>query len=168
MEYKDFANCSDEELFSKIYDEYSERALRFASTITCNKEIALDSVQEAFIRIYRYIRKFDKTKEFEPWFFRIVANESKRQLRKYKNTIELNDNVCEDIVPEEVENIVNIKEALTKLKFEQREILTYKYLFGYTEQEISELIKKPVGTVKSRLFKAREDLRSIVREEGQI
>ena len=62
----------NEESFKKLYDMHIHKALRTATAITKNKELAKDATQEAFIRVYLNISSFDTEKPFEPWFYRIL------------------------------------------------------------------------------------------------
>lgn len=152
--------------FMELYERYAAQALRFAASITYSSELAADAVQEAFLRIYRNGDKFRTDAKFEPWFFRIVANESKRQLKKNKHTLPLDEELSAPDLYGNFELSTAVKQALFHLEPKHREIIALKYLSGYDEKQISAVIGRPVGTVKSRLFAAREKLREILKEQG--
>lgn len=166
MEKEDIILDGSKECMEKIYARYSKKALRLAMSIIYHEDLALDAVQEAFIRVYKYGKKFDYKREFEPWFMKIVSNESKRVLKKNKKYVELDESymVLETDVSEDN---IKLQKALQMLKSEDKEILSYKYLLGYTEKEIANIMKKPLGTVKSKLFYARKKLANFIGKESE-
>ena len=68
--------------FDIYYQTYANSALRVAAAVVRSDAAAADVVQETFLRVYLNMQKFDNTKDFEPWFYRILINEWKRDLRK--------------------------------------------------------------------------------------
>jgi RNA polymerase sigma factor (sigma-70 family) len=148
--------------FRKLYDIYADMALRTAVGITGDSEMARDAVQEAFIRVYRNIESFDIDRPFKPWFFRILINECNRLLRKEPRLISLSKAIDEDgmqIAAEEREDYSDLYHAIQSLKDMYRIPVVLKYLQGFSEKEIAEVLDINQNTVKSRLFKAREMLR---------
>lgn len=154
----------DEKSFKILYDKHIFKALRTATAITKNKEIAKDATQEAFIRVYLYISNFDIEKPFEPWFYRILINECNRLMKKnskfplaYNSLLEIDikDN-------SETEDYSHLYEAVNSLKDIHRIPIILKYLQGFSEKEIAEIMDLNINTVKSRLFQGRKKLRTLL------
>ena len=74
--------AGDKESFRDFYEAYADHAIRTASAITRNREMAKDAVQETFIRVYRQIGSYNLDLPFDPWFYRILTNECLRLLKK--------------------------------------------------------------------------------------
>src|SRR3954454_2985409 len=74
--------AGDKESFRIFYEAYADYAIRTASAITRNREMAKDAVQETFIRVYRQIGNYNPELPFDPWFYRILMNECLRYLKK--------------------------------------------------------------------------------------
>ncbi len=153
----------DQEAFMQLYDEYGEKALRLSMGITRQRQLAEDAVQEAFLRAYRKGHQFKKNENFGPWFYRIVINESKRALSRHPLTVELNEDVANKAsFTEQVHLNMLVEQCLLMLSEEHRIVLSLKFLMGYSEAEIAQVLKKPVGTIKSRLYYAKQAMSQIV------
>lgn len=81
----------EKEAFRTLYNQYAEYAIRVATAVTRNRMHAADAVQETFIRIYNNIDRFDESKSFEPWLYKILINECNRILKKQPKTIPIGD-----------------------------------------------------------------------------
>lgn len=151
----------EREAFRFLVESYQNQAVAHAVSILGNAEDAKDAAQEAFIDAFRALKTFDKTRRFYPWFYVLLRN------RCYKMTAKRREN--EDI--EELEILapqtglplteqIALETALLALSAEDREIITLKYLDGFSYDEIAEHLKIPRGTVMSRLFHARRELQA--------
>ncbi len=152
----------DRDSFKKLYQVYADGALRTAIGITGNRELARDAVQETFIRIYRNLDSYNTEKPFKPWFYRILANECNRLMRKEPKLISLTKVFREqgyEIADKQKEDYSDLYLAIQSLKDIYRIPVVLKYLQGFTEKEVAEILELNQNTVKSRLFKAREMLR---------
>jgi len=150
----------DIEAFEQLYNEYIEYALRTAISITRNKPDASDAVQETFIRVYRNIIFFDEEKPFKPWFFRILVNECNRIMKRRPKVISIDKYLTNNSVYSKEDNyLFEEYEAIQGLKDINRVPIILKYLNGFTEKEIAEILDINVNTLKSRLFKGRERLK---------
>ena len=145
----------DHEAFSQLYDRYGSAALRLSMAITGSPDLAADAVQEAFLRVYQKGGQYRKEAKFEPWFFRIVINESRRVLRRQPRAQELIGAGEEPSFAEQINLSVTIAAALERLSQKHRTVLVLRFLMDYSEREIASMIRKPVGTVKSRLHYAK-------------
>jgi RNA polymerase sigma factor (sigma-70 family) len=150
----------DKKEFKSFYDEYVHKALGVAVNITKNKEMAKEAVQEAFIRVYKYIGQYDETKRFDPWFYQIVINECNRLLAKEANITRLNRSIGEgeEFASSEKQH-QELKEAISGLHEMYRVPIILKYLRGFTEKEIAEALDANQNTIKTRLKKGKELLR---------
>lgn len=148
--------------FQALYDELIDKALRTAIAIIKNRELAKDAVQETFIRVYKGRGSYDPDKPFEPWFYRILINECNRLLKKESKALVLNqsyDEMDSRIAEEPKEEFSDLYMAIQSLSDDFRVPIVLKYLQGFTEKEIAEVLKLNQNTVKSRLFKGREKLK---------
>lgn len=154
----------DRAAFEELYNRYADQALRVAMAVTKDKMSAADAVQEAFIRVYKNIDSFDKGKDFKPWFYRILINECNRLLSRNSKTILISDFFESDVDNSRYDDY-NFQEyetlykAVNKLNDINRIPIILKYLRGFTESEIAQILDVNINTVKSRLFKGREKLK---------
>ena len=159
----------DKKAMKALVDRYKKRAYFLALGIVGNKDEAFDISQEAFIRVFKSAPKFERGRDFFPWFYSIVLNLCKDCLARRKNreSREMNlddaayllvaDSNPEDSVIKE-EQARDIQQALMELDFEDREIIMLKHFKEYSYDEIAILLKIPKGTVMSRLYYARKKL----------
>lgn len=159
----------DCEAFEQLYSNYAEYSLRVALAVTMDKMSAADAVQETFIKVYRSINSFNFDKPFRPWFYRILINECNRVMGKTLNAVLVDDFTEKSIqgyISEEddysFEEYENLYDAIQKLEDTSRVSIILKYLRGFKEAEIAEILGVNVNTVKSRLFKGRQKLRNII------
>lgn len=154
----------NQQAFRALYDNYVDYALRTAYAITRSNSDAADIVQETFIKVYRNIDSFDLKKSFKPWFYRILINESRRFIKKRsREGVTTSSDELLDYLHQsqfEVKNYDDLGIALDNLPENTRTLLILKYLNAFTEKEIAEMLEMNVSTVKSRLYKARNDLRA--------
>lgn len=154
----------DKKAFRQLYNAYANTAIRTASAITRNREQAKDAVQETFIRVYRQIGSYDESLPFDPWFYRILTNECLRVMKKeashskYVEQIELS-------APYEEEHLFDLYSLIQSLEDHQRIPIILKYIKGFSEKEIAEILSLNQNTVKSRLFKGRKRLKEQLMKE---
>lgn len=148
--------------------EYQEKAIRTAYLICQDRELAKDAVQSVFINIYKQIGNFDESRPFAPYFFRSVANaaiKASRDLQR-KSPIDEDDDfldVSQDEPDEAIERLQvteEIEAALQRLNPQQRALIILRYFMDYSEQEMAAELAIPKGTVKSRLYAARQILKA--------
>lgn len=152
----------DKESFRHFYEAYSEYAIRTASAITRNREMAGDAVQETFIRVYRQISSYNPDLPFDPWFYRILTNECLRLLKKESPLSKFEHPDLENdpsIAEESFDRLSELYDTIQSLDDAHRIPLILKYVKGFTEKEISDILGLNQNTVKSRLFKGRKRLK---------
>ena len=153
----------NQQAFRALYDNYVDYALRTAYAITRNKSDAADIVQDTFIKVFRNINSFDMKRSFRPWFYRILINESRRFLKRNSREAVTSSQQLLDYLHHsrnEIRMQENLSVALDNLPEDMRTLLILKYLNAFTEKEIAEMLDISVGAVKSRLYKARNELRA--------
>lgn len=151
-----------------LFKHHVDAAVRLAYTITHDWSTAEDAVQEAFIQAFRSIKNFDEEKRFKPWFTRIVINKAKRVGTKFKVGAKLPDveeeNIHASFSPEETallkESKTELYLAINQLDEKHRMPIILKYLSGLSELETASVLDIPISTVKSRLYVARQRLKS--------
>ncbi len=189
IEILDFAQKSDEELvnivlenqnaFSHIVNRYQEKLLRYIRRISSvSLEEAEDILQNIFIKVYLNLNEFDDGLKFSSWIYRIAHNEvidnyRKRKARPQIIDVDIKDsqikelagdgNIIEDLTRAELKQEISL--ALGKLSLKYQEIIILKYLEEKDYREISDIIKKPLGTVASRMNKAKAELKKVMAEK---
>ncbi len=155
------------EAFGEIVTIYMRRAYVAALSILGNRDDALDVSQEAFLKAYRAIRRFDPDRPFYPWFYRILRNACFDWLRRRRNkprsglVMDIPDQRFRpDLLAGRDEVRVKVWEGIERLSERDREILVLRHFQHMSYREIAETLEIPQGTVMSRLFTARKKLRS--------
>jgi len=155
--------------FEALYDKYKGRVYRAALAITRDRGAAEDILQECFLRVHAHIDKIDVSRPLSPWIHRIAVNLSYNWVTKRKRWFPSLEEVIEQFVGghhdspehilerEELQRIV--QEAIHSLSFAQRVVIILFYLNGFRLEEIAYILDCPVGTVKSRLYYGRQNLR---------
>jgi len=168
--------------FEKLVLRYQDKVYSLAYYLTKNKEDAEDLAQIALIRVYQRIRKFNFKSSFGTYLYRIVYNvfldEQKKAYAKQKEreisleaALELENYTFGEVnrsfksVEEEFEKQAlreKVKQAITLLPPEFRIPLVMYHIQGFSYQEIASIMKTSIGTVMSRISRARQKLRKIL------
>ncbi len=154
-------------VFEKFVEEYGDRIFNLLYWKVGDYEDAKDLTSEVLLKVYTNLPKFRGESSLYTWAYRIALNHANRFLlkRKISRFISLDDlkvdpaedsNEYEDVERTELQKMV--RDAIQQLPSKYRDIVILKYLDGHGYEEISEILKIPVGTVKSRLNRAREKL----------
>ncbi len=164
----------DETAFESLVYSYERKIYTMAYRSCLNEQDALDITQEVFLRVYRSIGTFKEESSFSTWIYRIANNvcidHARRASRHHTVSLyqETEDGEREiDIVddaptPEELqykkEEHAEIERAIAELSLEHREIVMLRDILGLSYDEIAEVLQLNVGTVKSRIARARANL----------
>jgi RNA polymerase sigma-70 factor (ECF subfamily) len=157
----------DELVFSELLKRHKEKVRNIIYITLSNAEGVDDIAQEVFITVYRHLKNFRFESQFTTWLYRITINKCKDHLRK-KNIrsifLPLKD---EEPVFESIDENTDIKHivrnAIGTLPDKLRIPLVLKDLEGFSYQEIADTMECEIGTVKSRIFRAREALKKILK-----
>ena len=146
----------------RAIQQYGKATYNFAYRLAGNEADARDLAQEAFIRVYRAWRSFQPGTSFLSWVYRIVTNLYRDELRRRKGRFQ--EEIPEDNVPQQFEPL---SKALAQLSAEQRQVVVLADIEEYSYQEIAEVMGCSIGTVRSRLHRARALLRRLVERARQ-
>ena len=166
-------SLENQENFIYLVNRYKEKLLRYIRRLTnIDPEECEDILQEVFIKVYLNLNDFDKELKFSSWIYRITHNEVISHFRKTKvrpqgHKVAIDDDEVKFLADEinitkEIDtNILReqIETALVKLDLKYREVLTLKYFEEKNYKEISDIIKKPMGTVATYIKRGKEELR---------
>jgi RNA polymerase sigma-70 factor (ECF subfamily) len=168
--------AGDARFYEPLVRAYEPSGLRLAVAMMGNAEDAQDALQEAFIKTYDTLHRFDLRRPFGPWFFQILRNQCRDMLRSRnaKFRLEEVDEFLEqrpadpERGPERAHQQSTARTVLWKglerIGPEHREILVLKELEGFRYGEIAQILEIPEGTVASRLYHARNALKEALIE----
>jgi len=164
-------SLKDSNYFAIIIERYTQSFVRYIGRLcNCTKEDIEDLIQEIFIKIYRNLNDFNNDLKFSSWAYRIAHNEAIGHYRKIKarpDTLELQpDLIITDIAKDNFAKIVdrrlnNLKiiEILKTLDLKYKEVLVLRYFEEKDYEEISDILKKPAGTVATLLNRAKKQFK---------
>ena len=166
------------EAYDQLVRRYQERIYSTVYHMTANHEDANDLAQETFIKAYQALRSFKGDSSFFTWVYRIAVNKTINFLKQRKNRIHLSLNdldtnaehdpgllaLISDKTPRREINLAELQErlnvAMRKLSEEHRMVVTLHDIQGLPHDEIGKIMNCNVGTVRSRLFYARQQLQA--------
>jgi RNA polymerase sigma-70 factor (ECF subfamily) len=172
------ARKNEAEAFGRIVDAYQSRIIGFVSRMVPTEEDALDVAQEVFIRAYQHLDRFDSRSSLRTWLFKIAHNLCIDRARRAKRAplqlsvsaglqgesdwelLDQTEGPEDLVINQELRDIV--EEAISSMSEKLREVLLLHEEQEMAYEEISQAIKVPVGTVKSRLFLARAHLKRAI------
>jgi RNA polymerase sigma-70 factor, ECF subfamily len=172
----------DEDACAELVSEHQRMVYQLSLNLLGDHNEALDLSQEVFLRVFRTIHGFRGQSALRTWIYRIVVNQARNRqrwwrrryrsqqvslddhLRDHGELAERNDNGSPDRVLGQKELAERIRAALDSLPFEQRTALVLREIDGLSYEEIGYSLGVAVGTVKSRLARAREALRGQLRD----
>lgn len=167
--------------FDELVNRYQNRLLNFVYRTTGDRERAEDLVQEVFVRVYRHIHRFDRSRKFSTWIYTIASNLAKNELRnRSRNPLVLfqtvQKNFQDEDRPLQFEDTTSrpddmyrkrhlreiVEESVAKLPEHHRNVFILRELEGKSYEEIAEITDCNLGTVKSRLNRARNSFAEII------
>jgi len=159
-------NCLDKNTFCILINEKKEGLYRMAYMHVKNSDDALEIVQEAIYKAYLSFEKLKDLKYFNTWITRIVINCSIDYIRKRKKLVFLEENISSwENNTDNKEELIDLYNAVDKLKGNSKTIVILKYFEGLTINNIAEILDYPVSKVKNNLHKALKELRLELKEE---
>ena len=171
------AQRGDEAAYEEIVLRYQQVVFRTAYVITGSAADAEDAAQEAFVKAYRALPRFEAGRELRPWLLRIVANEARNKVRSFGRRQRLELRLTEDFRPgdaapspeavalagDERRRLLALVNGLSE---EDRLVIAARYFLQLSGEETSAALGIPEGTVKSRLSRAIGRLRTRVEESA--
>jgi RNA polymerase sigma-70 factor (ECF subfamily) len=177
--------AGDVKAFEMLVVKYRRRIERLIGRMVRDVDLVPDIAQETFIRAYRAIPQFRGESAFYTWLYRIAVNTAKKQLMELKrdplvtesarasrdedddNTSRVENELTDGETPDavlaskQIASAVNF--AIEALSDDLRQAITLREIEGFSYEEIAELMNCPIGTVRSRIFRAREAIATRLR-----
>lgn len=157
----------DKEIFSEIIKRYQKKLFQYINYLTQDKEKTKDIVQETFVKSYINLNSFNTKKKFSSWIYRIAHNQAMNFFNKNKNQVSLDEKINlrdnfdleEEVIKKEIKN--NLNQCLEKLPIIYKEAIILYYLEEKSYEEISDILKIPIGTVSVRINRSKSLLKKI-------
>jgi RNA polymerase sigma-70 factor (ECF subfamily) len=171
----------DQESFSELVDRYQGRVVNYLFRLLRDVDEAHDLAQEVFLKIYQALDRYDPQYKFSTWLFRVARNAAIDRIRKRRIHFVSMDTRRDDHGPEgtwepkstaagpysdlrNVERGAAIQQAIDALPWEYRQLIVLRHYGELTYDEIATSQKMPLGTVKNKLFRARQMLKGHLRD----
>lgn len=155
----------DKQEFTRRVMALESRLYRISYGILQNPQDQMDAVQESILKAWTGLKRLKKEEYFETWLTRIMIHECYTLLRHRKRNISLSQ-LPETSAPPEGANRF-LHQALMQLPPKLRLPLTLNYMEGYPQWEIAQLLQIPEGTVKSRISKAKSELKKLLQPDKE-
>jgi RNA polymerase sigma-70 factor, ECF subfamily len=178
------AAAGDRDAFDQLVDQTHTMVHATAYRLTGDADLAADATQDAYVRAYTSLRTFRGNSSFSTWLYRIVVNVSLDALRRRSRLPEPMSGRTDENEPRDVEIVDRFTDpsetaerrerrravlrALHDLSEDHRAVLVLFDLNGFSYEEISEILGVPLGTVKSRLNRARLALREAIEPHAEL
>ncbi|MGE5627626.1 MAG: sigma-70 family RNA polymerase sigma factor [Solirubrobacterales bacterium] len=161
------AKSGDDNAFYELISQQKVQLYKTAFAYVKNKEDALDIVSDTVCKAYTSIKSLKEPSFFNTWLTRILINSSIDFINKHKKNTVFEENISMDTkyLEKDEEQIIDLKTAVDKLQEKYKTIVILKYFQGMTLMEIATILQCPLGTVKTNLHKALEELRFDLKEE---
>ncbi|MBN1778927.1 MAG: sigma-70 family RNA polymerase sigma factor [Candidatus Buchananbacteria bacterium] len=183
----DFATKTDNQLvaltlanqdnFLYLVNRYDQKILRYILRISnVDADSAQDLLQEIFIKAYQNLNSFDQNLKFSSWLYRIAHNHvissfRKNQARPQTFSLEVNEQILENLADDSsvVQKIDqqflrdHLEKILNRLDKKYREVIILRYFEDKDYKEISDIIRKPVGTVGTLINRAKKQIEEIIK-----
>ena len=164
--------------FGELVSRYQDRVYNTVYRLLDNAEDARDVTQEAFLSAYQSLHAFKGDSLFFTWLYRIAVNTAISHKRKRRGVLRLHDPAAGPVEPadpsetnrpehamELAEEEKRVQEALGRLSPEHRAVLVMKDMEGQKYEDMADVLGVPIGTIRSRLHRARLELRDILLQE---
>ncbi len=160
--------AGDEMAFREIVRLYKDKIVNFLWQVTGDYQIAVELAQETFIRVYFKANKYKPVAPLSSWIYTIASNLAKTEMKKRHrvSTIPLDDvsyrfseEEGSSDNPESRAMVKKLRKALNALHPRYRIPVVLKDIEGYSQEEIAQILKKPLGTIKARISRGRDYLK---------
>ncbi len=175
----------DTKAFEVLVNKYQKKVFNISYRMLGDYDEASEATQDIFLSAYKGIRKFKGKSSFSTWLFTIALNQSRNRIRQQKNRKQHeqfsidepvyteegqikqdfasdNPSIIEMIETKDIQK--RVQDCINLLDEEFREALVLRDIQGFSYDEISDMLKIPGGTVKSRLFRARENIKDCLKK----
>lgn len=174
-------SLQNEEAFAELVERFEAKLLRYIQRLTAlPQNHAEDILQEVFIKIYKNLNSFNPKLKFSSWAYRITHNETINQIKKIRrqndlpletenedeqsliNILESETDIKEEAIQKET--AAAVRKILNKLPIKYRDVLILYYLEQKDYAEISDILRKPQGTIATLLHRAKSKFKSLYNE----
>lgn len=175
--------AGDQKAFELLVIKYQRRIQRLIGRMVRDVDLVEDIAQDTFIRAYRALSQFRGEAQFYTWLYRIAVNTAKKALMDLKRNPTVSENSFKSADDDETSSVENelttsetpeavlaskeiaemVNSAMDMLPEELRQAITLREIEGLSYEEISEIMSCPIGTVRSRIFRARETISQKIR-----
>lgn len=179
-----YSNQAKDKIFNEEFMPHVRAMYNFAHRLTYDEDDAKDLVQDTFMKSYRFINSFHQGTNAKAWLFRIMKNSFINDFRKkskqptkvdyqevegYYNSEGTQKSVTTDLRVDTVKNLIGdeITNALAALDVDFRTVIILCDLEGFTYEEMAKILDIPIGTVRSRLHRARNLLKEKLQSYAQ-
>ncbi len=175
------AQNGDAGAFDDLMAPHEKRIYALCLRMSGDREDALDCAQEVMLRIWRSLGAYRKQASFSTWIYRIATNTCLDLLRKKRTrpTVSLDSLADDGFMPSDMTGDPQLyaeasarrralQEGISALQPEMRAALVLRDVQGFSYEEVSAILDTPLGTVKSRINRAREKLRSILFQNAEL
>jgi len=166
----------DESAFEKIVVMHKHRIVNYLTQMTGDYQRAVELAQETFMRVYFKAGHYKPLAPLSSWIYAIASNLAKTDLKKKRKyaTVSLDDvnNTAGGQIasPDELQHsflVKNVKRALNGLHPRYRIPIVLKDIEGFSQEEIAQILKRPVGTIKARISRGRKYLKKTLEQEDR-
>ena len=182
-ELVDLALSGDQGAFAALTDRYGPSVLGVVFRMVHNREDAEDIVQESFVKAFNALESFNKKFSFSTWLYKIATNHSIDYLRKKRlklssidARIQTKDGEVRRQIPDSTHNPedhllahevrTSVEKAIKALPEKYRAVIILRHTQEKSYEEIADILSLPMGTIKARIFRAREMLKITLRRKG--
>ena len=176
MSIRNYSKKQKEEVFEQEFLPHIDSMYNFAYRLTFEEDDAKDLVQDTYLKAFRFIDSFERGTNAKAWLFRILKNSFINDFRKkskqpskvdynevesYYNSEDVDETITTDLRVETVQHMIGdeITNALNALDVDFRTVIILCDLEGFTYEEMAKILDIPIGTVRSRLHRARNLLK---------
>jgi len=170
----------DEERYAELIARYRGKLFAYLYCLVGQKDETEDLLQNVFIKVYKNLSRFDQSRKFSSWIYRIAHNEAvnyikRKYLKKFvswedivttKDQLDmssLEDNASEEWIKKE--RIKEVHDIVDKLPIKYKQVLILRYFSGKSYKEMAEIIGKPVNTVGTLINRAKDKLHEEIKNE---
>ena len=160
------AQNGDDRAFIKLFQYYEEDIYRMAFIYVKNESDALDVVQEVAYRAFKNIETLKDPNHLKTWLIKIAITSSLNLIKKNKKIVQLKPDYEEFIGLEDQDPLLSItlQELIEQLNVDEKSVVILRFYEGYSFKEIAQILKIPLGTAKTTLYRALGKLRKHFKE----
>ncbi|AKM81336.1 MAG: RNA polymerase, sigma-24 subunit, ECF subfamily [Candidatus Pacebacteria bacterium GW2011_GWF2_38_9] len=161
----------DKNLYAEIIRRYEKKLLRYALYLINDESLAADAVQEGFIKAYVNLHSFNAKMKFSSWLYRIIHNQAINLIHKnkphfsFEENLELDSGIDleDDLIKKELK--AHLHNCINQMSILYKEPLTLYFLEEKTYEEISDILRLPIGTVGTRINRAKHLVKKLCQKK---